>query len=48
MTFPERTMYYFVTTNRRDYMNMMQVYLDAVFYPLLLTDRRIFEKEAPL
>ncbi len=46
MTFPERTMYYFVTTNRRDYMNMMQVYLDAVFHPLLLTDRRIFEKEA--
>jgi len=46
MTFPERTMYYFATTNRQDYMNMMQVYLDAVFHPLLLTDRRIFEKEA--
>ncbi len=46
MTFPERTMYYFATTNGQDYMNMMQVYLDAVFHPLLLTDRRIFEKEA--
>ncbi len=46
MTFPERTMYYFATTNERDYMNMMQVYLDAVFHPLILSDRRIFEKEA--
>lgn len=46
MTYPERTIYYFVTTNERDYMNMMQVYLDAVFHPLLLSDRRIFEKEA--
>ena len=45
-TYPERTMYYFVTTSERDYMNMMQVYLDAVFHPLLLSDRRIFEKEA--
>lgn len=46
MTYPERTIYYFVTTGERDYMNMMQVYLDAVFHPLLLSDRRIFEKEA--
>jgi len=46
MTFPERTVYYFITTGERDYMNMMQVYLDAVFHPLLLSDRRIFEKEA--
>lgn len=46
MTYPERTIYYFVTTSERDYVNMMQVYLDAVFHPLLLTDRRIFEKEA--
>ncbi|MBE6585797.1 MAG: hypothetical protein E7645_04630 [Ruminococcaceae bacterium] len=46
MTYPERTIYYFITTNERDYMNMMQVYLDAVFHPLLLSDRRIFEKEA--
>ena len=46
MTYPERTIYYYITTNEQDYMNMMQVYLDAVFHPLLLTDRRIFEKEA--
>ena len=46
MTFGDKTVYYFITTNPVDYSNMMRVYLDAVFHPLLLTDRRIFEKEA--
>ena len=46
VTYQDRTVYYFGTTNQQDYMNMMSVYVDAVFYPLLLTDRRIFEKEA--
>lgn len=46
MTYQDRTVYYFITTDAQDYMNMMTVYLDAVFEPLLLTDRRIFEKEA--
>ncbi len=46
MTYQDRTVYYFITTDPQDYMNMMSVYLDAVFEPLLLTDRRIFEKEA--
>lgn len=45
-TYPDKTIYYFATTNEKDYMNLMSVYLDAVFHPLLLTDRRIFEKEA--
>ncbi len=46
MTYEDKTIYYFITTNERDYMNLMSVYLDAVFHPLLLEDRRIFEKEA--
>ena len=46
MTFEDKTIYYFVSTNEQDYMNLMSVYMDAVFNPLLLTDRRIFEKEA--
>ncbi len=46
MTYEDKTLYYFITTNEQDYMNLMAVYLDAVFYPLLLSDRRIFEKEA--
>ena len=46
MTFEDKTLYYFISTNEQDYMNLMSVYMDAVFNPLLLTDRRIFEKEA--
>ena len=46
MTFEDKTIYYFVSTNEQDYLNLMSVYMDAVFNPLLLTDRRIFEKEA--
>ncbi len=46
VTYEDKTMYYFISTNEQDYMNLLSVYLDAVFYPLLLSDRRIFEKEA--
>lgn len=46
MTFEDKTLYYFISTNEQDYLNLMSVYLDAVFHPLLLKDRRIFEKEA--
>ena len=46
MTYEDKTIYYFISTNEQDYMNLMSVYTDAVFNPLLLTDRRIFEKEA--
>lgn len=45
-TWPDKTAYYFISTDEQDYMNMMTVYLDAVFHPLALSDRRIFEKEA--
>lgn len=46
MTYEDKTVYYFISTNEQDYLNLMSVYMDAVFNPLLLTDRRIFEKEA--
>ncbi len=46
MTYEDKTIYYFISTNEQDYHNLMSVYLDAVFHPLLLSDRRIFEKEA--
>ena len=45
-TYPDKTLYYFASTGETDYANMLAVYLDAVFHPLLLSDRRIFEKEA--
>lgn len=46
VTFPDKTFYYFISSDERAFMNMMTVYLDAVFHPLALSDRRIFEKEA--
>ena len=46
MTYEDKTIYYFISTNEQDYMNLMSVYMDAVFNPLLLADQRIFEKEA--
>ena len=46
VTYPDKTFYYFISSDERAFMNMMTVYLDAVFHPLALSDRRIFEKEA--
>ena len=31
--------------NDKDYFNLMHVYLDAVFNPLVIHDKRIFEQE---
>lgn len=42
-TFPDKTMYPFSTRNKKDYFNLMDVYLDAVFYPLL--DENMFKQE---
>ena len=35
MTGPDYTLYPFATHNKNDFYNLMQVYLDAVFKPLL-------------
>lgn len=39
------TMYPIASMNNKDYFNLMHVYLDAVFNPLVLEDKRIFEQE---
>lgn len=39
------TMYPVASMNDKDYFNLMNVYLDAVFNPLLLDDPRIFKQE---
>lgn len=46
VTYEDKTFYFFMSVNEKDYMNLMEVYLDSVFHPLVLKDRRIFEKEA--
>lgn len=33
MTFPDKTMYPVASRNEKDFHNLMNVYLDAVFYP---------------
>ncbi len=33
MTFPDKTMYPVASRNRKDFFNLMNVYMDAVFYP---------------
>ena len=35
MTFPDKTMYPVASRNAKDFQNLMDVYLDAVFYPLI-------------
>ncbi len=45
MTASDHTMYPVASRNLKDYFNLMHVYLDAVFYPLVLEDERIFKQE---
>ena len=35
MTFPDKTMYPVASRNQKDFFNLMNVYLDAVFYPII-------------
>ena len=45
LTFPDKTVYPVSSRNEKDFENLMDVYLDAVFYPVMKTDRRIFMQE---
>ncbi len=45
MTYPDHTMYPVASRNDQDFRNLVDVYLDAVFYPRMLEDKRIFEQE---
>ena len=45
MTGADFTAYPVASMNDKDYFNLMHVYLDAVFYPLAMTDKRIFMQE---
>ena len=45
LTFPDKTMYPVSSTNERDLMNLMDVYLDAVLHPAIYERERIFEQE---
>ncbi len=45
MTFPDKTFYPVASRNDKDFVNLMRVYLDAVFYPAVRTKPEIFRQE---
>ena len=45
MTFPDKTVYPVASTNEQDLMNLMSVYLDAVFNPRIYEAEEIFLQE---
>ena len=44
-TFPDKTCYPVASVNENDFKNLMDVYLDAVFYPRIYTNKEIFMQE---
>ena len=44
-TFPDKTMYPVASKNLKDFNNLMDVYLDAVFYPNIYNHKEIFMQE---
>ena len=45
MTYPDKTVYPVASCNDTDFQNLMHVYLDAVFYPNIYKEKKIFEQE---
>ena len=45
MTFSDKTIYPVASCNDKDFKNLIDVYLDAVFYPNILTNEKIFKQE---
>ena len=45
MTYPDKTVYPVASCNQQDFQNLMHVYLDAVFYPNIYNEKKIFMQE---
>lgn len=45
MTYPDKTLYPVASTNDKDFKNLMDVYLDAVFHPNIYKNKEIFMQE---
>ncbi len=45
MTYPDKTVYPIASCNDADFQNLMHVYLDAVFYPNIYSEEKIFRQE---
>lgn len=45
MTFPDKTIYPVASCNEKDFQNLMDVYMDAVFHPNIYNEEKIFRQE---
>lgn len=45
MTYPDKTVYPVASCNDKDFQNLMDVYLDAVFHPNIYQNKMIFQQE---
>ncbi|MDO5738437.1 MAG: insulinase family protein [Eubacteriales bacterium] len=45
MTFPDKTVYPFATTNSQELLNLMDIYLDGVFFPNIYRNEDILRQE---
>lgn len=45
MTYPDKTVYPIASCNGRDFQNLMEVYMDAVFHPNIYRYQEIFQQE---
>ena len=45
MTYPDKTVYPVASCNAKDFQNLIHVYLDAVFYPNIYNEEKIFRQE---
>ena len=45
MTYPEKTLFPVASCNQKDFQNLMNVYIDAVFYPNIYKYQEIFKQE---
>ncbi len=45
MTYPDKTIYPVASCNDKDFKNLVHVYLDAVFYPNIYKEEKIFRQE---
>ena len=45
MTYPDKTVYPVASCNDKDFQNLMNIYLDAVFFPNMREEKKIFMQE---
>ena len=45
MTYPDKTVYPVASCNDKDFKNLVNVYMDAVFYPNIYKEEKIFRQE---